>query len=288
TIIGLGQNLPSVLKSPFTAVSGKGTLIRYIEMPEMSLPELRDAFAIEADKYFPFAQDQIYTDCYILESDPKRKKMQVMVAAAKKELIDERVKLLTELGSQVEFIGINPIALANALNVLGFGEKEKENKVIALLDLGDAVSNVTIFVNRLPRFTRDIYVGGRDFSKRISNALGLSLDEAEALKKNPGEKKEQMLNACESSIGNMVQELRLSFDYFENEKNSDITHLLLTGGGCMLEGLSEHLEKTLEIKTSCWNLVDLLRVAPHINVNDLNQKSFKLGVALGLALYQYD
>ena len=114
----------------------------------MSLADLRNSFNIEADKYFPFARDQIYIDCYILDPLGKSKDMAVMAAAAKKELIDKRIKLLTDLGLQVDFIGINPVALANVINVLGYGDKEEKNTGIALLDMGDSVSNLIILVNR--------------------------------------------------------------------------------------------------------------------------------------------
>src|SRR5262245_25860798 len=68
--------------APITAVSGKGTLVRYIDMPRMSSEDLKKSFAIEADKYFPFPQDQIYMDCYILDPQAKTPKMKVMAAAS--------------------------------------------------------------------------------------------------------------------------------------------------------------------------------------------------------------
>ena len=114
-------------KSLYTSVFGKGTLIRYIDMPKMSLDDLKSSFSIEADKYFPFAQNQIYTDCCILDTNEKGKTMSVMAAATKKELVDRRTKLLEDLGMPIEFIGLNPIALANVLNVLGSGEGGNEN-----------------------------------------------------------------------------------------------------------------------------------------------------------------
>ena len=43
--------------------------------------------------------------------------MAVMAAAAKKDIIDQRVKLFSDIGLQVNFIGMNPIALANAIHV---------------------------------------------------------------------------------------------------------------------------------------------------------------------------
>jgi len=287
----LGQ-LASPCKSLYTSVFGKGTLIRYIDVPRMTLEDLKSSFDIEADKYFPFAQDQIYTDCYILDVKEKEKTMSVMAAAAKRELVDRRIKLLAELGMPAEFIGLNPIALANVLNVLGIGRKEdgkkEENSTVALLDMGESVSSLTIVADKLPRFTRDIFIGGRDFTKSISNALGISFQDAEQLKRDPGKRLEEVIRTYDAAVMNMTQELRLSIDYFATEKNREISELLLTGGASMLEGITEVFEKNLEVKVSRWNPVATLKMASGVSTEDIEKKSLKLGVALGLALYQYD
>ena len=276
-------------KSVYSSVFGKGTLIRYIDMPLMSLDDLRNSFAIEADKYFPFPQDQIYTDCYILDDHGgKDKQMAVIAAAAKREMVDQRIDLLNALGYSINFIGVNPIALANVFNVLGLGEDEKKDSAIAVLDMGESVSNLTIVVNRLPRFTRDIFIGGRDFTKRISNSLGVSFQEAEQLKRNPGEKMVDVTNAWEAVSMNVLHEIRLSFDYFSNERNIEIGQLFLTGGASMLDGIIEIFEKNLEIKVGKWNPLGSLKIASGLSSDEVKRKSLKLGVALGLALYEYD
>jgi len=303
TIQKIISQLATPPRSLYTSVFGKGTLIRYIDMPKMSLDDLKSSFSIEADKYFPFAQNQIYTDCCILDANEKEKLMSVMAAATKKELIDRRTKLLDDLGLPVEFIGLNPIALAKILNVLGLENKNhektnskegKESKgkvkspTVALLDMGESVSSLTILVDKLPRFTRDIFIGGRDFTKSISNALGISFKEAEELKGKPGKKLKEVHSACETITMNMIQELRLSMDYFATEKNQEIDQLLLTGGASMLEGIIENFEKNLEIKVSRWNPLAALEMSPNAPTENMDKVSSKLGVALGLALYQYD
>ena len=108
--------LGSLSSAPFCAVSGKGSLIRYIDLPKMSLSDLKKSFAIEVDKYFPFPVEQIYTDCCILDSSRKDGKMSVLVAAAKKDMVDSRLSLLAELGWQTDFISLNAIALNNRTN----------------------------------------------------------------------------------------------------------------------------------------------------------------------------
>ena len=87
---------------------------------------------------------------------------------------------------------------------------------------------------------------------------------------------------------NMIQELRLSMDYFATEKNQEVDKLLLTGGTSMLEGIVESFEKNLEIKVSQWNPLSTLKMSPDVPTDNVDKNSSKLGVALGLALYQYD
>ncbi|MCA9406956.1 MAG: type IV pilus assembly protein PilM [Candidatus Omnitrophica bacterium] len=273
----------------YTAISGKGTLIRYIEMPKMSLDDLKGAFSIEADKYFPFPQDQIYTDCYILDAQGKDKKMPVMAAAAKKELIDDRVKLLTDLELKIGFIGLNPVALTNVVNVLGFGDVENSGVApAAILDMGEFVSSLTIINNKVPRFSRDIYIGGRDLTKRISNALGVDFKEAERLKRDPGEKLDEVTSACDAVLANIVQEMALSLDYFTTEGNDEVATVYLTGGASMFKGVRKGLEANLNIKVQRWDPLKPVHIPENQQSEELQKNSFKLGVALGLSLYQDD
>ncbi len=288
TIMG---KLKHPCKRVYSSVFGKGTLIRYLDMPNMSLDELKKSFSIEADKYFPFSLDEVYIDCCIISPGDKGKQMYVMAAAAKKEIIDKRVEILQSLGLSADFIGINSVALANVVNVLGLIEKEeikKKDTAIAILDMGASMSSLIILVENMPWFIRDIFIGGDELTKRISNFLGISFHEAERLKKSPGHKLEQVINASEAAILNFVQELTLSFNYFSREKNKIVTKLFLTGGGCMLDGICSAFERHLEVKVQIWNPLDRIDIAEEISKEDINLFAPKMGVALGLALYDYD
>ena len=270
-----------------TAVLGRGTLIRYVDMPQMSTAELENSFSIEADKYFPFVHDQIYADCYILDKKAKGSRMNVLAVAAKRELIDHRIKLLIELGYQVDFVGINSIALTNVIYSLGPGFNKEKDSAVAIFDMGDTVSNLTILVNRLPRFTRDIFIGGRDFTKSISNAMGVSFAEAEKIKCNPQEKLDQVVRACEAAMGNIAQELRLSFDYFSTENDREVAQLLLTGGTSRLEKTTKVFENTLDVPLGYFNPLEKLEISPDLAKKELETNADKLAVTIGLALYQY-
>ncbi len=284
-------------KSIATSISGQGTLIRYIDMPKMKLEDARKSFDLEADKYFPFAKEQIYTDCFIVDANAKDNKMSLLVAAAKKEIVEHRMQLLSSLGLQTNYIGINSIAIANVFNVLkkpvepkeegAAGEAGKTN-VFAVLDIGDVVSSLVIMKGSVPRFTRDIFIGGHELNQRISNVLGIELSEAEKIKCQPADKLESIRSACDAILLSLVSEVRLSFDYFVTEHNTQISKLFLTGGSSLLTGVEEIFGKNLDTPIETWNPAGPLKLSPAITESDIKKNQSFIGVALGLALYQYD
>ena len=281
-------------KAPYTAVSGKGTLIRFIDMPRMSVEDLKKSFDIESDRYFPFPKEQIYTNCYILDQESQDKQMSVLVAAAKKDIIQERMKLLSSLGLPCSFIGVNSIAVANVFHTFGKmmprgnPSKERPSGAAAVLDMGETASNLMVMVGHRPRFNRDIFVGGRDLTKRVSNLLGMGLPEAKALKTQPADRLNEILNACDSVLMNLVSEVRFSFDYFTTEYNMPIARLFLSGGASLLQGVPELFSKNLDIPVERWNPIQYLKLAPGVSEQEIQKHSGLLGVALGLALYEYD
>ncbi len=281
-------------KAPYTAVSGKGALVRYIDMPRMPREDLKKSFDLEADRYFPFAHDQIYTDCYVLNPEAPEKQMSVLVAAAKKEIIHERMELLTRLGFISSFIGINSLAIANVFHTYGkriatdTSAEGSQPTAWAVLDMEETGSSLLVLVDHLPRFNRDIFVGGKDLTKKISNLLGLSLGEAQKLRQEPHDRLADVLNICESVLMNLVSEVRFSFDYFTTEHNIPISKLFLSGGSSLLSGVLESFSKNLDIPVERWDPVQYFQLAPSISGVEIHKNAGQLGVALGLALYEYD
>ncbi|HLD70152.1 MAG TPA: pilus assembly protein PilM [Candidatus Omnitrophota bacterium] len=280
-------------RNPVSSIQGKGTLIRCVSMPRMPVEDLRKSLSLEADKYFPFAQDQVYTDCYILDPDSQDKKMNVLVAASKKDIIDSRVKLLNSIGLQADYITLNPIAIANVMHALGgeviVAHKNSEgDSGLALLHLGEGLSNLVIFSGRNPKFNRDIYIGSQDLIKRVSNALRISLPDAENILGNPKDKLPEILTACESSLMNLISEMRLSFDYFTTEYNVHIKTLVLTGSVTGVPAFVDYFAKNLDIKVETWNPFSGLKIADDVSKDELFKNANHLWGALGSALCQYD
>ncbi len=273
-------------KSLYCAISGKGTLIRFIEMPRLTLDELKSSFSLEAEKYFPFDLNQIYTDCCIVDSQPSQKKMAVLVAAAKKELIDRKIELLTRLGCQVDFVGFNILALANVIMNTDY-QPEQLGSSLAVLGVEDEVSSLMITANRIPCFSRDIFVGATDIKKAFAANVGQSISEIESLLEQSALKSEEVVKACDLALENLVRELRMSFDYFSTEGNKEVKELMLFGEIANNELIVNAIEKNLEIKIIRWDPKGTITLAPDVSEEEFQKNANRLGVAVGLALNDY-
>jgi len=278
----IGERLHFDQQHLVSSVFGKGTLIRYVDLPRMPLEDLRKSYIYDLDKYFPFDPKSIYTDCSILDPDGKDKKMLVLMAAVKKEIVDERLKLFKDAGLELNGVTINSIATANAFNRLG-PQAIASGKAKAVLDIGGSASCLMIFKDSSPRFARDIFVGSHELTKKISNALGVDAVQAEALKLQPGDKLAQIIEACDMPINNLITEIRLSMDYFMTEKNIQVDELFLSGGGSLLKGIEGVFEKNLGLPVKIWNPLMNVRLNGAASA-DIQNYSAQFGVALGLGL----
>jgi len=273
-------------KSLYTSILGKGTLIRFIDMPQMTDDELKSSFSLEAEKYFPFDLDQIYTDCTIVDHKLKQKRMPVLVAAAKKELVDRRIGLLTQLGCQIDFVGFNILALAN---VISFTKNETEDfeSSLAVLEIEDQVSSLMITTNKMPCFIRDIFIGFSDMKESIGSTLGKEAAEVDKLISDVNIKSEEIVSACDVAVENIVKELRMSFDYFSTEGNKDVKEIMLFGEITKYTKLIEAIERNLEVKVIKWDSQKAITLSLDIDEEEFKNNSNQLGVAIGLALNDY-
>ena len=269
------------------AVSGAQTVIRYIDFPRMNEDELKQALKFEAQKYIPFAINEVNLGSYILKEDLPDNKMLVLVAAVKKEFINQRLKLIREAGLKINIVDLDSLALINAFNFNYAKEEDAQtkNKTIALLNIGASMSNLNILENGHPVLSRDIYIAGNNFTGKIQDATGIDLKSSEELKPDiDKEKLNKVVTAAEPVISDLAKELRTSFDYYESQSASSLSKIFLSGGGSKFTGLKGTLANLLSIEVEYWEPLRQISIADSIDSKEAKELSSQLAVAVGLAL----
>jgi type IV pilus assembly protein PilM len=271
-----------------TSVSGKNVVFRYVNLPAMSDDKIVQAVRLEADKYIPFEVEEVEIDAQRLNvpGDAERNECKVLVVAAKKTLIADHGRMLTEIGLQPVSIGVDGFALGNAWDlgeIVNPGIQEP-GRTIALVDIGATKASINVLRDGVTFFAREVAIGGQDITNAIARRLGMEPLQAEALKREPGEQMAVVIEAAGQVLEDLGNEINLSFDFFENQVDGEVQEVWLTGGTALLPALEESFEKIFEKRTKTWNPIEGLKVkADNVDVETMNQLAPQLAVAIGLA-----
>lgn len=266
-----------------TSVAGRSVIVRYVNMRKMDPAELKNAIRFEADKYIPFSIDEVVLDCQPIEGSENvgPDEMKVLLVAVKKNLIEEHVTLLRQSGVNPVIVDVDGFALGNA-HVLA--KSEASAGVRALVDIGASKTNINVMDNAKSLFTREVYVGGADFSDIVSRRLSINPFEVEKLKGDPGAKETELREAVQSVSDDLANEVRLSLDFFENEFDREVASVVLSGGGSRLLGLSETLQTAFNKPVALWDPSTAYEMNfPRGEETTFLDKAPQMAVAIGLA-----
>ena len=264
------------------ALSGPQVVVRYTDFPKMTHQELANAIRFEAEQYMPFKKDEVFMDCFSLPGAGRQDNMMpVILVAAKKELVMERVDLLKEAGLIPVAVDVNSFCLMNCFEA--YGAPVNENEVFALIEIGAGSTIVNIMKGRAPYFTREIPLAGGAWSDIIGKEKSLTLEQAEEWKLKAGG--EELLEIIRNAAMDIVGEIRLCFDHYENQTEQVVNVIYLSGGSSGLAGIAEFLAAQLGIQVKLWNPVVNLKTGLQVrDPEGLRKVASQLAVATGLAL----
>lgn len=272
-------NSPNRLR---VVLSGSSLLVRCVAMPQMSQAELKNAIRFEAENHIAFPIDDCILDFQILNQVPEKKIMNVLLVAAKRDFIQERLKMLFDMEIRPEAIDVDTFCLVNAAECLN---PDTEEKIFGLVNVGDRVTSFAILQNGLPLFVRDIPMGGHSVTKALAEIRGVSEDEAARLKLDrPPDGLEELKKATQQGLEPLIEEIKHSMEYFENEAGTTLKKVWLSGGGVLAVDAPKIIAEGLGKEALIWDNLKKMEVAPSVDRTALEQNAPVLNIAFGLAL----
>jgi len=276
---------PEVRGVNLSIAGSNSVVMRYITMPRMDRKELFQALKFEATKYVPFPLEEVYFDAQIISSQSGTdNKMQVLLAAARKELVNQRMEMAERSGIKVNCIDIDCLAVFNAFNAAcpdimqAYGKK-----TFALLNIGDRNSNLDIVDGGNLKLSRDLHQGVIKMMERIS--LASSLDQASVaggLAAGSQLKQGDFGRAFGQAVSELAMELRVSFDYYESQSSAAVSCIQLSGEAAGWQGFIEQLSELLGLPVEGWDPLRQPPCTPDLVLPAGGSSGF--AVAAGLAL----
>ncbi|MCM8790444.1 MAG: pilus assembly protein PilM [Candidatus Omnitrophica bacterium] len=282
SIKNLAEELKVSAKDFTISISGPSLTVRLVSMPRMALDELKSAVKYETEKLIPFDINECILDFQVLGDVAKtRGNVEILVAAVKKESVMQKVKLVENAGFGVRCVDVDSFAVSNAF-LANFPHIDQA-KTVAILNIGASFTNLSILRGGQLSVVRDIAIGGNDLTTAISKKTGLSFQESEELKMTPKEKVREITDWGRPVLGSLLDEVKLSFGYHENQSGRGIDEIYVSGGGSESIGLDEAFADILESKPQRWDPFKFLNT-PDVDMDALGSLKNSFSVATGLAL----
>ncbi|MDX1622720.1 MAG: type IV pilus assembly protein PilM [Gemmatimonadota bacterium] len=267
-----------------TAVSGRDVIVKRIKMDRMREQEARQVIRWEAEQHVPFDMESVSLDFEILDPGAEGLQMEVLLVAAKRDLIETRVRLLDEAGFEVDVIDVDGFAIQTAF------ERSYEHApygTFCLVNVGRETTNLNLVDDGRPILTRDLPVGERRFAEALVRELGVTSEEAESrLRGREDGLEDAERKALAEPIESLVTPVERARAFIAtSEVGGQLDEIVLSGGGARLPGLRETVAERLETEVT---VLDPLR---RVEVSAVDRQTIRehggpevFGVAMGLGL----
>ncbi len=277
-------------KGIVTSLAGNSVIIKKVTLEQMNEEELRDLIRDEAGKYLPFeSMDDVNYDFQILgENNYNPNQMDIIIVAAKKEIINSYLEAATSAGQSVEIIDVAPFVLETLYSA---NYEFDDEDIVVLINIGGSTTGINVVKGGMSVFTRDFALAGNSITESLQEKHKVTFDEAEKLKIEglPNGSEGENLD-LKNSILELAQpicmEIERSIDYFRSTfGGEDIKKVLLAGGSAKIYNLAKHLSEMLNVKTE---IIDpFLKInynKKNIDAKDLENINPVAATAIGLGL----
>jgi len=239
-----------------TAVSGHSVIIKKITLPLMTDDELAESIQWEAEQYIPFSVNDVNLDTQIISRNEETGQMEVLLVAAKKDVIQEYASVISEAGLKPLIVDVACFAIENSFEM---NDEGLASDVVALVNIGASIVTINILNNGVSAFTRDINMGGNQFTEEIQKQLNVSYEEAEALKLGGNVSTSQSTTEAvvpqevgailRSTSESLAIEIQRSIDfYLATATGLTLSKIVWSGGTAKVSSLKDALETTLNTK----------------------------------------
>jgi type IV pilus assembly protein PilM len=297
-IKNLFRNLKIKNKNVITSISGYSVIVKKISIKKRRESELETTIQEEAEQYIPFDINDVNLDYEILTdinshsedvNTPVEEEdggmMDVMLVAAKKDIVEDYVSLLHLTGLAPVILDVDAFALQNAFEISTLDTQG----CYAIVNVGAEELGINAIKNGVSIFTRDSSYGGYQINEAIMSRLNVSNEEAERIKlggaKIEGER-EELEEIFTSVVSGWVNEIKRALDFLATTyPDESIEKIYISGGSSRIPGFL----KFLEIETD--SRVEELNPFANLQINEklfdpkyLSYMGPQACVAIGLAL----
>jgi type IV pilus assembly protein PilM len=284
----MGTNIKGLaLALPSAAVITKKIVVPAGQMEN----ELELQVETEANQYIPFALDEVNLDFQVIGPAPNSPDdVEVLIAASRKEKIEDRVAAAESAGLKAMVVDIESFAIQTAFELIERALPDNgKDQNIAIVDVGTTMMNLNVLRNGQSIYMREQPFGGNTLTQEIQRAFGMSPEEAEAAKRTgglPDNYDVEVLAPFMDTLG--LEEARALQFFFTSTQFNQVNHILLAGGCAAIPGIDEVVTRRTSVSSMVANPFANMALSSKIRPKNLATDAPSLMVACGLAMRRFD
>jgi type IV pilus assembly protein PilM len=286
------RQMGSKIKNVSIALPAAAVITKKILVPSgLTERELEMQVETEANQYIPFSLDEVNLDFQVLGVSPiAPDEEEVLIAAAKKEKVDERVAVIEAAGLRAVVLDVESYATQAAFELMQPQlPNNGDNQIVAVVDIGATAMHMNIFKDGQSIYSRDQAYAGNQLTQEIQRKFNMSSDEAEQAKKHGGLPENYEPEVLQPFIDTLALEISRSLQFFYTSSNYNaVDHILLAGGCSAIYGLDDAV-------SSRTNVSSAMRANPFqgmatgkVRGKQVQLDAPSLLIACGLAMRRFD
>jgi type IV pilus assembly protein PilM len=228
--------------------------MKKVQMPRQEENELEANVEFEANSVIPENLENVNLDYQVLNLAEGGSKMDVMLVAVKKEIVNSYTDVIEQAGLIPAVMDVDYFAMENMYEASY--TSEKSNGVVGLIHMGARYTSITLLQNGISTFTGDLPIGGEEFTDGLRRELNVSNEAAEKFKISgqlEGGKGADLKALLKPIAENVIEEIRRTVSLYGaigSEDGDGLKHIYLSGGSAQIPGFDGLLGEKMGVPVS--------------------------------------
>lgn len=276
------------------AIPFSSSLMTVIEVPALPQKQLVDLVPLEARKYIPVPISEVTLDWYLIPKDENLdkdsqnlhqpgetlKREEVFIVALHNDTINRYKNIVTQTGLDASFFEIEIFSTMRSI-------LDQEVMPILIVDMGATSTKLYIIEKGILRSSHMINRGSHKITDELSKSLGISIQDAEYLKREKGLPGEingiEVKSVIILTLNYIFSEANQFLLAYQKKYNKNVGRVVLVGGGSALKGIVDVAKESFKTEVVAGDPFGKV-VAPAFLEKVLKDTGPEFAVSVGVAL----
>lgn len=278
------------------SLSGGAVIIKRVNLTKPHTdPDFYEYLYHEAEQYLQYDVTELYVDWALLPTARGSSGTSVLLVGAKRDIVEEYSTIISSIGLKTSVVDCDALA---AINVVANSTDIVQRDLAVVVNVGYASTQVSLLLDGNFAFTREIAIGGNNYSSKMVELMGLDLESAETIKITMSNGERAISEECENIIteinSSLAHEIGATIEYYFQSGEATVptmkpSKVYLMGGGSRTIGLDAAVKEVLQSPVEHVNpfqnvSLNKKKFAPHF----IERQGHLFGIAMGVAMRKLD